>query len=453
VKTLIIEDDAGTRALVRRIVQQSSKVVLEATNGLDALSVIEREDPDLIITDLRMPLLDGFELVAALRGSAAHAAIPVICLTSVDSRDEIARLLDAGITDYVLKPVKPAELTDRVKRALATHANWRGERNTRRNRDGGASTILIIDPDATFRSLARAQLEADYEIVEAGDAAEGLRRFNERSVKPQTVFIAEDLPHLSESRAADLLCQIAAAAGALAPRVFVIVDRDDDGAAPRPATISGTIRRSFVPTQFAANVRARIGTGRSATDRLRDQVVRDSNAWLVSAARHAFGVVTGKEIETLTGDVLDGVGTDATSRVWLGLPDAAHGVSVSLSSSADHATTLAAASAEQSPGCDGRQILGKLVAMIAWEVGIGLKARGFASANPTPDIAADVDPKNADVAIGVQTPGRETLVLTVSVVERVTQAPAAETTPEPAAQPEASLSATDSSPVREAAAA
>ncbi len=289
-KTLVVEDEGGTRALVKRIVQQSSTLVLEAANGLDALSVIEREDPDLVITDLRMPLLDGFELIAALRRSPAHVGIPIICLTSVDQRADIARLVGSGVTDYVLKPVKPADLMDRVRRAFQSNANWRQQRSHR--------------------------------------AAAGL----------------------------------------------------------------------------------------PASDRLREQVLRDSNAWLISAARHAFGVVTGQKIAVASGDTLRPIDSDASSAVRLNLSDATVGVRVRLSCGASHAATLASDSAQHSPNCDGAQILGKLAAMIGCEVGVGLRARGFQTANPTPDV--DVSESESDVVIGLQTPNGQRLALTVGVVER-----------------------------------
>ena len=124
-KILVVEDDAATRLLVKRIAQQCANLVVEADHGLDALSAIGREDPDLVITDVRMPVMDGHELVAALRGSTTRFALPIICLTSVDIREDIARLIEAGVTDYVLKPVKPLELTQRIRRVMTAHANWR----------------------------------------------------------------------------------------------------------------------------------------------------------------------------------------------------------------------------------------------------------------------------------------------------------------------------------------
>jgi CheY-like chemotaxis protein len=105
-KVLVVDDDPIARAMVVRLARPVADTVLEAENGLDGLGMLEREDPDILVADLRMPVLDGFELIAAVRQSERHREMPIICLSAVNHGDDIRRLASLGITDYVLKHVR-----------------------------------------------------------------------------------------------------------------------------------------------------------------------------------------------------------------------------------------------------------------------------------------------------------------------------------------------------------
>jgi CheY-like chemotaxis protein len=117
-KILIVDDDPVSRETAHRVARQIVDTVLLAANGEEALMVIERELPDLVITDLRLPQMDGVAMIQALRASPVFARIPVICLTAVDDRKEIERLASLDITDYILKPVGAVQLAQRLRRAV-----------------------------------------------------------------------------------------------------------------------------------------------------------------------------------------------------------------------------------------------------------------------------------------------------------------------------------------------
>ena len=124
-KILIADDDDIVRALVHRVAAYDSHDTLLANDGRQALELAEREDPDLLITDLRMPELDGFGLIAAVRASARHQHLPIICLSSVNQRDDIESLIGKGISDYVLKPVRTADLAERIRGVAIRERNWK----------------------------------------------------------------------------------------------------------------------------------------------------------------------------------------------------------------------------------------------------------------------------------------------------------------------------------------
>src|SRR5262249_41244675 len=122
------DDDPIIRMFVTRVAQHEAHEVVVAEHGRDALAKLESEDPDLLITDLRMPELDGYGLIEAIRGAPRYAEMPILCLSSVNERDEVAKLIAQGIAGYVLKPVRPADLIDRL-RAVTPHARtWKAAR-------------------------------------------------------------------------------------------------------------------------------------------------------------------------------------------------------------------------------------------------------------------------------------------------------------------------------------
>lgn len=127
-KILISDDDPIIRMFVSRVAQHASYDVVVAEHGREALSLVESEDPDLLITDLHMPELDGFGLIDAIRGLPHHAEMPIVCLSSCNDRDQVARLIEQGIAGYLLKPVRPADFIDRLHAVAPRARTWKSSR-------------------------------------------------------------------------------------------------------------------------------------------------------------------------------------------------------------------------------------------------------------------------------------------------------------------------------------
>jgi len=127
-KILISDDDPIIRMFVRRAAEHALHDVVLAEHGREALLLLESEDPDLLITDLQMPELDGFGLIKAVRELPRHAQIPIVCLSSVNDRDKIASLIEQGIAGYLLKPVRPADLVDRIRAITPRARAWKAAR-------------------------------------------------------------------------------------------------------------------------------------------------------------------------------------------------------------------------------------------------------------------------------------------------------------------------------------
>lgn len=109
-KILVAEDNPANRELIREILEGHGYEVLEAVNGLEALEQIEEKIPDLVLMDIQMPLIDGFETVSKLRKDPRFAKLPVIALTAYAMSGDEEKALMAGFDGYLSKPMDVKQL-------------------------------------------------------------------------------------------------------------------------------------------------------------------------------------------------------------------------------------------------------------------------------------------------------------------------------------------------------
>jgi DNA-binding response OmpR family regulator len=114
----IADDDADVRDLVEYKLVQNGHDVLTAGNGLDALRLIARALPELLLLDVMMPGISGFDVLEQLRAGEYTRALPIIMLTAKAQEADTERGFTLGANDYVLKPFSPRELMSRVSAQL-----------------------------------------------------------------------------------------------------------------------------------------------------------------------------------------------------------------------------------------------------------------------------------------------------------------------------------------------
>lgn len=119
---LIAEDEPDIRQLVELTLSFGGFTVLAAANGAEAVEKAKADRPDLILLDVRMPRMTGYEACAALKEDAATANIPVVFLSAKGQEDEVRSGLGCGAADYILKPFSPEQLISRVRELVAQHA-------------------------------------------------------------------------------------------------------------------------------------------------------------------------------------------------------------------------------------------------------------------------------------------------------------------------------------------
>ncbi|HRC84051.1 MAG TPA: response regulator transcription factor [Thermoanaerobaculia bacterium] len=141
-KLLVVDDDADLRALIAFALRQAGFLVVEAADGQAALEVFEREEPALLILDVNLPRLDGFEVCRRLR---AVSKVPILFLTVRGSEEDLVQGLDLGADDFLTKPFSPRTLLARV-RALLRRAGFVGESRP-------AAGDFSLDPDSQSVAL------------------------------------------------------------------------------------------------------------------------------------------------------------------------------------------------------------------------------------------------------------------------------------------------------------
>lgn len=148
---LVVDDEERMSRFIRLNLEHDGFQVVEANRGMKAINLIRERIPDLVLLDVMMPDLDGFEVLQMIRES--HQ-VPVIMLTAKGEEDDKVKGLELGADDYVTKPFSPRELVSRVKAVL------------RRNDQGGTSGDGAIDVDDHLKiDFGRREVWLDGELV------------------------------------------------------------------------------------------------------------------------------------------------------------------------------------------------------------------------------------------------------------------------------------------------
>ncbi|MCU0551172.1 MAG: response regulator [Leptolyngbya sp. Prado105] len=117
---LIVDDDPDTRDLLQFMLEDEGAIVSVAHNAKAALSLLEKQLPRLLVSDVAMPEMDGFELIGRVRELPQGDLLPAIALTAYARDEDRQQALDCGFNDYLTKPIDPIELV-RVVRQYCTN--------------------------------------------------------------------------------------------------------------------------------------------------------------------------------------------------------------------------------------------------------------------------------------------------------------------------------------------
>lgn len=115
---LIVENEVSNRILVERVLSTRGYRCLSASSGREALDILDHEHVDLILTDLSMPVLDGYRTMQLIRERPGLANVPIVAVTAYALNDESEAAMKIGCNEYLTKPFKPKQLLEVVDRLL-----------------------------------------------------------------------------------------------------------------------------------------------------------------------------------------------------------------------------------------------------------------------------------------------------------------------------------------------
>lgn len=118
---LVVDDSSSIRAIIKKIIKVSGFDIgafLDASDGQEALAVMEANQVDLVLTDINMPNMNGLELVARIRENSTLASIPVVVVSTEGSEKKMAEAMALGAVGYVKKPFVPEEIKQTLNRIL-----------------------------------------------------------------------------------------------------------------------------------------------------------------------------------------------------------------------------------------------------------------------------------------------------------------------------------------------
>src|ERR1700730_17987749 len=148
-RVLIVDDELHNRQLLEVMLTPEGLVLQTAASGDEALAMVARQLPDLVLLDIMMPGMDGYQVASHLKGSAATKNIPIIMITALDDRDARLRGLNAGAEEFLTTPVDRAALSVRVRNLLRLNDNC----------DYHSQYSQMLDTEVTLGAAALVQSE------------------------------------------------------------------------------------------------------------------------------------------------------------------------------------------------------------------------------------------------------------------------------------------------------
>src|SRR5882757_1147298 len=121
-RILIAEDNAVNRELLRELLETHGHIVTEACNGEEALRLLDDSRPDILLLDLGMPVLDGYQTIRRIREKPSLAGLPVLAVTAYAMQGDKERILNSGFDGYMSKPIDPKLLYQELDRLLSKKA-------------------------------------------------------------------------------------------------------------------------------------------------------------------------------------------------------------------------------------------------------------------------------------------------------------------------------------------
>ena len=191
-KILVIEDDADIREIIRFYLEEEGFCVVEAADASSLVELAEKENPDLITLDIKLPGIDGIQAIRLLKENAPTSSIPVLVISVIAKDPKVQRLAANG---YIAKPFEKNELIGRVKGILGASSQV-----------VPAKTVLIVDDEREVLDIISHQLKIKgFSPLTASSGQDAIRRAFEE--KPDLIILDIRMPQLDGFEVIDTLSQ------------------------------------------------------------------------------------------------------------------------------------------------------------------------------------------------------------------------------------------------------
>lgn len=166
---LVVEDDPISLKLLEKTLAEGGYNVSTATSGKDAINFLERNSPvDIIVSDIRMPVMDGFHLLAYLKAEAKYSRIPVILCSSLSDAESVQKCAELGAVGFMVKPIESDRLIEKIKAAESKVP----------------AAMLVVDDEELIRSLLKRMLEREgLKVFLAESGKEALELLRSQKIK------------------------------------------------------------------------------------------------------------------------------------------------------------------------------------------------------------------------------------------------------------------------------
>jgi type IV pilus assembly protein PilB len=212
---LCVDDDEVTRRLLERLLENAGFDTLTAKNGEEALVKVNKRKPDIILLDIMMPEMDGYEVCSRLQENNETSYIPVIFVTALGDKQDKAKAFSVGAADYLVKPIKKDDLMQKIRKHIKTDIQWKELHEDTRT----WYERLLPSEFIQFKEFLFAQIGLDPE-----------KRYKFSSISPQKIYSISKAAGIKNSRIAQYIAEFLKL-----PYIFY-VNHDDIRLGVLPAT-------------------------------------------------------------------------------------------------------------------------------------------------------------------------------------------------------------------------
>jgi CheY-like chemotaxis protein/anti-sigma regulatory factor (Ser/Thr protein kinase) len=193
IRVLLVDDSTINRMFVRDNLIQCGVIVEEAVNGKHALEKMNDFSPDLVLLDIMMPVMDGYETIIRIRKNPGTATLPVLALTALAMKDDIERIKKSGFDDFLIKPFHIEELFDKITELQLNQEEGKNKEET------GSDIHDVLTDKSYLDGLDEAIHQIEQELMPLWEAAVDLKEF--KSIRS----FAESIHHLGSELEIHLL--------------------------------------------------------------------------------------------------------------------------------------------------------------------------------------------------------------------------------------------------------